>query len=421
MNFSRQKISMARQNGTPIFSQFLNDTLNANHFPLLIQLPDGNLFVAANQKSMIFDWKTNTEVMRLPDFPNDVRISSPLSAGATLLPLTPENNYTPEVLICGGSTIDDDLANFVIGVPDSQRPASDQCVRMVLNEEGISKGWEVDHLPEPRLMPELILLPDGRVTIVNGASTGLAVYGSSKNQIGQSDCDHPAFTPALYDPHAPLGQRFTQEGLPTSDIARMYHSTATLTPNASILIAGSNPNDDVETRKYQTEYRLEWLSPPYMEHTRPTYTGLPATFDYNQTITLDVDLDEGAQNVSVVIMDFGFATHGIHMDQRLVGLVSELSDDRTKLTVTGPPLPTIYSPGPAYVFLLVDGVPSFGSKTLIGTGAQPPSDEGAFQNVLSQQPAYWDKWMDVHANDAGDDELKLFSTLSGPATTPTGY
>jgi len=125
---------------------------------------------------MIFDWKTNTEVMRLPNFPNDVRISSPLSAGATLLPLTPENNYTPEVLICGGSTLDDDLANFVQGVPDSQRPASDQCVRMVLNEEGIAKGWEVDHLPEPRIMPELILLPDGRVTVVNGASTGIAGY-----------------------------------------------------------------------------------------------------------------------------------------------------------------------------------------------------------------------------------------------------
>jgi len=66
------------------------------------------------------------------------------------------------------------------------------------------------------------------------------------------------------------------------------------------------------------------------------------------------------------------------MDQRLVGLVSKLSDDHIQLTVTGPPSPTIYSPGPAYLFVLVDGVPSFGSKTLIGTGAQPPFDEGAF-------------------------------------------
>jgi len=77
-------------------------------------------------------------------------------------------------------------------------------------------------------------------------------------------------------------------------------------------------------------------------------------------------------------MDLGFATHGVHMDQRLVGLVSELSDDQTQLTVTGPPSPTIYSPGPAFMYLLVDGVPSFGSKLLIGTGAQPPFDEDAF-------------------------------------------
>ncbi|THU86045.1 hypothetical protein K435DRAFT_684472 [Dendrothele bispora CBS 962.96] len=101
-----------------------------------------------------------------------------------------------------------------------------------------------------------------------------------------------------------------------------------------------------------------------MEHTRPTYTGLPATFDYNSTITLNVDIDQAAQNVSVVIMDFGFTTHGVHIDQR-------------SLTMTGPLPPTIYPLGPTYVFVLMDGVPSFGHKTLIGTGAQPPLDEGA--------------------------------------------
>ncbi|KAF5323168.1 hypothetical protein D9758_016788 [Tetrapyrgos nigripes] len=83
-----------------------------------------------------------------------------------------------------------------------------------------------------------------------------------------------------------------------------------------------------------------------------------------------------------------------HMDQRLVGLVSKLSDDKTKLTVTGPPSATIYSP--AYVFVLADGIPSFGSKTLIGTGAQPPLDEDALANVLSSLPFYWDKWTAAH-------------------------
>lgn len=61
-------------NGTQIPSPFLRDTLNANHFPVIFTLPDGKLFVAANNASMIFDWRTNTEV-RLPHFPNDARIT----------------------------------------------------------------------------------------------------------------------------------------------------------------------------------------------------------------------------------------------------------------------------------------------------------------------------------------------------------
>lgn len=60
-------------NGLPIPSKFLNDTLNGNQFPNLVVLPDGNLFVSANQATMILDWKTNTET-RLPGIPNGVRI-----------------------------------------------------------------------------------------------------------------------------------------------------------------------------------------------------------------------------------------------------------------------------------------------------------------------------------------------------------
>ena len=89
----------------------------------------------------------------------------------------PENDYTPEVLICGGSTIDDSASHFKIGTLSSQTPASDQCIRMVLDDEGIVAGWQIEHMPEARIMSELILLPDGRVTIVNGAQTGIAAYG----------------------------------------------------------------------------------------------------------------------------------------------------------------------------------------------------------------------------------------------------
>ena len=58
-----------------LLSKFLQDTLNANQFPLLFVLPSGDeLFIVANTQSMIFNWKTNTET-RLPDIPNGVRVT----------------------------------------------------------------------------------------------------------------------------------------------------------------------------------------------------------------------------------------------------------------------------------------------------------------------------------------------------------
>lgn len=77
-------------------------------------------------------------------------------------------------------------------------------------------------------------------------------------------------------------------------------------------------------------------------------------------------------------MDLGFATHAVHMDQRYLKLVSTLSTDKKTLTVTGPPTARLYPPGPGFLYVVTDaGVPSFGHKTIIGTGTSPPVDQGA--------------------------------------------
>ncbi|KAJ7467804.1 glyoxal oxidase N-terminus-domain-containing protein [Mycena galericulata] len=368
-------------NGLQIPSPFLTTTLNGNQFPNLVTLPDGTLFVSANQDAMILNWKTNTQTS-LPGIPNGVRISSPFSAGHVLLPLSSANDYTPEIMICGGSTISDTEAPSSIS---SQAPTSDQCIRMVLNAAGIAAGWKVETMPQGRIMVDMVLLPDGRVMLVNGATTGVAGYGNVGNQIGQSNADNPAFTPVIYDPAAPAGSRFSSAGLVASTIPRLYHSTATLTPNGTVMLAGSNPNNDVTTVKYPTEYRLEFFSPPYMNVARPSYTGLPATINYNVSFNLAVTLPANTINVTVALMDLGFATHGVHMDQRLVQLVSTLSADDKTLTVTAPPTGAIYPPGPAYLYVVTNtGAPSFGHKTIVGTGASPPVDEAAIANMLSQ-------------------------------------
>ncbi|KAJ7206664.1 glyoxal oxidase N-terminus-domain-containing protein [Mycena pura] len=375
-------------NGVQIPSPFLASTLNANLFPFVMQLPDGTLFVAANQNAMIFNWQTNTET-HLPNIPNGVRFSNPFAGSAVMLPLTPENQYTPEVMICGGSTLSDTADPHTFS---SQTPTSDQCSRLLLTSKGIAAGWQVESMPQGRVMPNMVLLPDGRVVIVNGGQTGFGANNDAPDVVGpSSNADHPAFTPVVYNPTAPAGQRFSSEGIPASTIPRLYHSSATLTPNGSILLAGSNPNTDITLGvEYQTEYRLEYYSPAYLSKPRPTYNGLPATVNYNSQFTLSVELPPDTNDVTVALMDLGYSTHGVHVDQRFVKLVSNLSNNQKTLTVTGPPTSRIFPPGPAFLYVVTaGGVPSFGHKLIIGTGASPPVDQGAIDNMNSNTNTNW--------------------------------
>lgn len=272
-------------NGLPIHLPFLVDTLNSNLFPIAFALPDGRIFMAANRDAMIYDWKTNTE-RRLPRIPNGVRVTYPMTGTGLLLPLSPENGYLPEILLCGGSTVDDTKPGYEIS---SQDPASSQCSRMILTDEEIAKGWQVEQMPQARTMPDAVLLPTGKVLIVNGAGTGISGYGNVKGQVGQSNADNPVFTPVLYDPAAPPGHRFSSAGMPKSNIPRLYHSVATLTPIGNIMIAGSNPNLDRSEVEYGTEYRVEWLNPPYMTMNRPSFVSfVPGRIGFNQVVDLEV-------------------------------------------------------------------------------------------------------------------------------------
>lgn len=50
------------------------------------------------------------------------------------------------------------------------------------------------------------------------------------------------YQPLIYDPELPAGSRFVSKGLSPSLIPRMYHSVATLLPDGSVFVSGSNPN-----------------------------------------------------------------------------------------------------------------------------------------------------------------------------------
>ncbi|KAF8500736.1 glyoxal oxidase precursor [Gautieria morchelliformis] len=362
--------------GVPRASPFLQRSLPANLFPRGFALPDGRVFIVANNRTIIYDVETNTETV-LPDIPNGVRVTNPFDGTATLLPLSPPD-FTPEVLVCGGSNASDTTPSLNLS---SQDPASTQCSRITLTPAGIKQGWEVEHLLEPRIMPEFILLPNGQVLIINGAGTGYAAVDSVADPIGNlSNADHPVFTPSLYTPSAPLGQRISNVGLPTTDIARMYHSSVTLTPKGNIFIAGSNPNNNVVNNTlFHTEFRVQFLNPPFMSVARPALLSMPTQIAFNGVFTVSVSIPPNlsASSIQVALMDLGFSTHAFHTGSRLVFMQAHLSQDRTSLTFTSPPNNRVYPPGPAFVFLTVDDVTSEGVQVMVGTGASPPvADQG---------------------------------------------
>lgn len=74
-------------------------------------------------------------------------------------------------------------------------------------------------------------------------------------------------------------------------------------------------------------------------------------------------------------MDLGYVTHAVHANSRLVYLA--VSIDGETATITGPPNGMIYPPGPGWLYLVVDGVPSKGIKIMVGDGKGPEVDEDA--------------------------------------------
>ena len=79
-------------------------------------------------------------------------------------------------------------------------------------------------------------------------------------------------------------------------------------------------------------------------------------------------------------MDLGYITHAVHANSRLVYLAASVSaGNSTTLTITGPPNGKIYPPGPGWIYVVINGVPSVGTKFMIGDGKGPAVDDAALE------------------------------------------
>src|SRR5579872_6530235 len=305
-------------------------------YPRLHLLPNGKVFYSGSgTSSALFDpiahtWQTNVA--------NTNYAGVRTYGTSVLLPLTPQNGYTPKVMIMGGGN-----------------PATN--TTEIINLSAATPAWAYSTpMSEARIEMNAVLLPTGTV---------LAVGGS----VNDEDSSTASLAADLFDPVAQ-----TMKSAGSESYARLYHSVSLLLPDATVWVAGGNPvRGTYETHMeiYQPAYLFTTNSfGQTVPATRPTITSVPASAYYGSTF--QVQTPDAASISSVVLIRNGSVTHAFNMDQRMVGL--SFTAGSGVLTASVPSNTNILPPGYYMLFLVNNsGVPSVAKFVHIGTSSPPPN------------------------------------------------
>ncbi|OAY65125.1 Galactose oxidase [Ananas comosus] len=343
------------------FLRAAKDASENNLYPFVHLAPDGNLFVFANNKSVLLDYANHRVLKNFPDMPGGASRNYPSSGSSVLLPLMTFNrNAKAEVMVCGGAP----PTSYSMASNGTFAPASSSCGRLAITEE--SPEWEMEEMPVGRVMGDMVLLPTGDVLIINGAMRGTAGWGLGRE---------PVLHPVLYKVG---GIRSNEsrgfEVLRPTTIPRLYHSTARLMVDGRVLVGGSNPNIRYvfASSLYPTELSLEAFYPPYLDPEgsktpRPRITSVKSEWKYGERITIGFQMKGGEGEVAVTMVAPAFTTHSFSMSQRVLVLeaaavvnCSSSSGGFCAAEGFAPPTAAVAPPGYYMLFVVHGGVPSRG-------------------------------------------------------------
>ncbi|GLT92607.1 hypothetical protein SLE2022_104380 [Rubroshorea leprosula] len=330
--------------------QFLTeveDNQMDNLYPYVHLLPNGHLFIFANNRAVLYDHQTNKVIRDYPPLEGGPR-NYP-SAGSSMMLALSGDFSTAVIVVCGGAQ----YGAFIQRNTDS--PAHGSCGRIVATAE--NPIWEMEDMPFGRIMGDMVMLPTGDALIINGAQAGTQGFELASD---------PCLYPVLYRPDQPVGLRFMT--LNPGTVPRLYHSTANLLPDGRVLIAGSNPHYFYKFKaEFPTELRIEAFSPEYLSadraNLRPGIESIPETVRYGEGFNVLVSVPLPV--VGILEVNLGsapFATHSFSQGQRLVKLTvtPSVPEGRGRYTIkcTAPPNGAVAPPGYYMAFVVNQGVPS---------------------------------------------------------------
>ncbi|XP_055835335.1 aldehyde oxidase GLOX-like [Solanum dulcamara] len=342
------------------FLQQTNDRREENNlYPFVFLNVDGNLFIFANNRAILFNYTSNTIVKMYPQIPGGDPRNYPSTGSAVLLPLKnlEAQKIQAEVLVCGGtkngSFLEAQRGNFL--------SALNTCGRIIITDP--NPQWIMETMPLARIMGDMVILPNGNVVIINGAAAGTAGW-----ELGRS----PILSPVIYRPDNQVNSRFEVQN--PSTIPRMYHSTTILLRDGRVLVGGSNPHGlyNFTGVLYPTELSLEAFSPSYLDlesvDLRPRI--ISPAFRHNVkyggrlNIRFTIAGSINMNLVKVTMVAPGFNTHSFTMNQRMLvlssGNVTQVGTSTYKINSIFPNSSNLAPTGYYMLFMVHQDIPSEG-------------------------------------------------------------
>lgn len=326
---------------------------NIELYPLMHLLPSGKVFVHSERTTRLYDPKTSSwdtvgdKGQDLLEYETRYEYSrtNPGQGTSVLLPLLPSSSpssssankdsssYRSRVMLIGGAGSNS---------PNIRTDAT--ATAEIIDLDAEEPRWEYTKpMKHPRVMPDSVILPDGKILVTNGSEKGKS-----------DQAVNPVLETELFDPATE-----TWESLRHMTVPRLYHATAVLLDDARVLVAGT----DGEWNKppYNKDQRnVEIFDPPYLfKGERPIIGKVNSVVRYGSEFEISIANSTGAADVNTAaLIRPSSVTHSVNTEQRYVGL-EIASRHNSTLKVKAPATSSIAPPGYYMLFILEKtGVPS---------------------------------------------------------------